>query len=87
MDEKEAIKWQKSFMMMHGNTKEAVTACKIATNALERQIGKEPEYESNEHGVHTEWICPNCGRSYKAGYEDFNHCPKCGQRILHTKGD
>lgn len=82
MDEKEAVKWQKSFMMMHGNTKEAVDACKVAVEALKKQIAQHPEYESNEHEVCNAWFCPNCGRHYEGG-EEYCYCSRCGQKIIH----
>ena len=31
--------------------------------------------------AHDTWICPNCGEHYEVDYDDYDFCPKCGQRI------
>lgn len=89
MDIKEAIKWQKSFMMMHGNTKEAVMACKTAVNALEKQLEQTPDFEGDGYAdgfqVYDTWICPGCGKCYEVGYEEYDYCPACGQKIKHME--
>lgn len=53
--------------------------------AVEKQISKEPDYEgdgySNGQLVYDTWICPCCGHHYEVDYDDYEYCPKCGQKI------
>lgn len=54
--------------------------------SVERQKPKMPDYEGDGYAdgemVYDTWICPNCGKKYEVDYDDYKHCPKCGQRIL-----
>lgn len=51
----------------------------------ERDTAKSPMYEgdgySDEEMVYDTWICPNCGKKYEVDYDDYKHCPECGQAI------
>lgn len=51
----------------------------------ERDTAKIPDYEgdgyADGHMVYDTWICPNCGEHYEVDYDDYDFCPKCGQRI------
>lgn len=53
--------------------------------AVEKQTSKEPDYEgdgySNGQLVYDTWICPCCGHHYEVDYDDYEYCPKCGQKI------
>lgn len=53
--------------------------------AVEKTKAKKPDYEgdgyADGHMVYDTWICPNCGEKYEVDYDDYNHCPKCGQKI------
>lgn len=53
--------------------------------AVEKQTSKEPDYEgdgySNGQLVYDTWVCPCCGQSYEVDYDDYEYCPKCGQKI------
>lgn len=56
--------------------------------AVEKQTPKAPAYEGDgydEKGniVYDTWICPSCGEKYEVDYDDYDHCPKCGQAILN----
>lgn len=31
--------------------------------------------------VYDTWVCPCCGQSYEVDYDDYEYCPKCGQKI------
>lgn len=31
--------------------------------------------------VYDTWICPCCGHHYEVDYDDYEYCPKCGQKI------
>lgn len=60
---------------------------KTAISALEKQIPKRPDYEGDGYDdkgnlIYDTWICPNCGfKDYEFDYDDFEHCPNCGQAI------
>lgn len=53
--------------------------------AVERQKPKVPDYEGDGYAdgymVYDTWICPNCGKKYEVDYDDYKHCPECGQAI------
>ena len=53
--------------------------------AVEKQKPKTPDYEGDGYAdgymVYDTWICPNCGKQYEVDYDDYDHCPKCGQAI------
>ena len=54
--------------------------------AVERQTPKAPDYEGDGYDnkgelIYDTWICPNCGEKYEVDYDDYEHCPKCGQAI------
>lgn len=57
----------------------------IAINALEKQIAKKPSFEGdgywNGQLVYDTWICPCCDKHYEVEYEEYEHCPSCGQKI------
>ncbi len=57
-----------------------------AIEALEKQLPKKPTYEGDGYApdgtfVYDTWECPNCGEYYEVDYDDYDYCPKCGQRI------
>lgn len=56
-----------------------------AIEALEKQVPKEPDYEGDGYWdgelVYDTWICPNCGKDYEVGYDNYKYCPECGQAI------
>ena len=62
-------------------------ALNMAINSLEKQIPKRPDYEGDGYDdkgnlIYDTWICPNCGcKDYEVDYDDFEHCPNCGQAI------
>ena len=51
----------------------------------ERDTPKMPQYEGDGYAdgemVYDTWICPNCGNKYEVDYDDYKHCPNCGQAI------
>lgn len=54
--------------------------------ALEKQLPKKPTYEGDGYApdgtfVYDTWECPNCGECYEVDYDDYDYCPKCGQKI------
>ena len=61
----------------------------IAIDALEKQIPKKPQLESDGYSdgelVYDTWICPKCGEDYEIDCHDYKYCPECGQRI--DRGD
>ena len=52
----------------------------------ERDTAKKPTYEGDGYApdgtfVWDEWLCPNCGTRYEVDYDEYDHCPNCGQKI------
>ena len=52
---------------------------------FEKQIAKKPSFEGdgywNGQIVYDTWICPCCDKRYEVDYEEYEHCPSCGQKI------
>lgn len=60
-----------------------VEECK---EAKEKQTPKKPNiwgdgYDDKGNMIYDTYDCPNCGKSYEIDYQDYNHCPECGQAI------
>ena len=60
-------------------------AIKMAIEDMEKQIPKKPNIEGDGYAdgqlVYDTWICPNCETYYEIDYDDYDYCPKCGQKI------
>ena len=61
-------------------------AIDAAVEALEKQTAKKPNlegdgYDDSGNIIYDTWICPGCEERYEVDYDDFDYCPKCGQRI------
>ena len=59
---------------------------KTIINALKKQIPKKATLEGDGYApdgtfVWDEWLCPCCGKRYEVDYDDYDHCPNCGQKI------
>ena len=53
---------------------------------VEKATPKKPNYEADgydENGelIYDTWICPNCDKKYEVDYDEYDHCPNCGQVI------
>lgn len=64
----------------------AVEQYGIAIEALEKQLAKKPNFEGDGYApdgtfVYDTWICPSCREYYEVDYDDYDYCPKCGQKI------
>lgn len=63
----------------------AIGTVEECREAVEKQKPKTPDYEGDGYAdgymVYDTWICPNCGKQYEVDYDDYDHCPKCGQAI------
>ena len=85
MDEKrvrEAIDFIKTLITAGNGDDRLYTAIE----ALEKQLPKKPTYEGDGYApdgtfVYDAWECPNCGECYEVDYDDYDYCPKCGQKI------
>lgn len=81
----------KEIMSAIGNIEDILTVrdctwLKTAKEALEKQLPKEPTFEGDGYDdsgniIYDTWFCPCCGASYEVDYDDYEHCPKCGQSI------
>lgn len=60
-----------------------------AKEAFEKQKPKKPDLEGDGYWdgkiVYDTWICPCCEERYEVDYEEYDHCPKCGQAIDWSK--
>lgn len=78
------IKATREWGLHHRKDVIMVNAQKIY-EALEKQIPKKPTYEADGYAngelVYDTWYCPNCEKDYEVGYDDYDYCPCCGQRI------
>lgn len=53
---------------------------------VEKQIAKKPTLEADGYDdsgnlIYDTWFCPNCETKYEVDYDDYGHCPYCGQKI------
>lgn len=56
-------------------------------SAAEKQKPKKPAFEGDGYDdkgeiIYDTWICPNCEARYEVDYDDYDFCPKCGQRLM-----
>ena len=70
---------------------EAIGTVDECREAMEKQRAIEPDYEGDGYDgqgnlVYDTWICPNCGKKYEIDYDEYDYCPKCGQKILWRTG-
>lgn len=52
----------------------------------ERDTAKKPDYEGDGYDnegniIYDTWVCPNCEEHYEVDYDNYDFCPKCGQRL------
>ena len=85
MTAQEAIKrlqYERPAREYQGNLNEVFD---MAIEALEKQIPKKPDFEGDGYWdgqiVYDTWICPCCGKHYEVDYDEYDCCPKCGQKI------
>lgn len=72
-----------------GEYKEFKQSCiddEIIIAVLEKQVPKRPDfegdgYDENGYLIYDTWICPCCEEKYEVDYDDYKHCPSCGQSI------
>lgn len=64
---------------------EIQTAGLTLNECVEKQIPQKPDISGDGYAdgvlVYDTYQCPNCGRYYEIDYDDFDYCPKCGQRF------
>lgn len=62
-----------------------IEALDMAIEALRRLTPQKPNLEGDGYAdgvlVYDTWICPNCERHYEVDYDEYDHCPACGQAI------
>ena len=71
---------------IEGRKKKHIELYNTAIEALEKQLPKKPNFEGDGYApdgtfVYDTWECPNCGECYEVDYDDYDYCPKCGQKI------
>ena len=62
-----------------------IGALKLAISALEKQVPEKANIWGDGYSdgelVYDMYDCPNCGKSYELDYQEYLHCPSCGQAI------
>lgn len=58
----------------------------VTIKALEKQVSQKPRLDGDGYApdgtfAYDQWICPRCNQVYEIDYDDYEYCPKCGQRI------
>lgn len=60
-------------------------AIDMAIEALKRLISQKPYLWGDGYAdgrlIYDMWDCPNCGKTYEVDYDEYDHCPACGQAI------
>lgn len=88
MTAQEALAWFKE-ELKDGKCSDNCRQCnayEVAIEALEEQIPQKPDfegdgYDENGYLIYDTWICPCCEERYEVDYEEYKHCPNCGQAI------
>lgn len=70
----------------------AIDTVEECRKALERMKPKSPTYDGDGYApdgtfVWDEWLCPNCGSRYEVDFDEYDHCPNCGQAILREEAE
>lgn len=57
----------------------------MAIGDMQKQIPKKPYLWGDGYAdgvlIYDMWDCPNCEKPYEVDYEEYKHCPNCGQAI------
>lgn len=63
----------------------------LAIEALEKQVPEKANIWGDGYSdgelVYDMYDCPNCGKSYELDYQEYLHCPSCGQAIDWSEGE
>lgn len=65
--------------------KDTIEIFTVAIDAIDKSIPKKPylwgDGYADGHLVYDMWDCPNCEKTYEVDYDEYDHCPACGQAI------
>lgn len=61
-------------------------ALKMVEGAVGKQIPRKPDIwgdgvDDDGDLIYDSWACPCCHEEYELGYDEYEHCPNCGQAI------
>lgn len=64
----------------------SIGTVKECRKAVEKQKEMKPDLwgdglDDEGELIYDMYDCPNCGKSYEIDYEEYKHCPECGQAI------
>lgn len=57
------------------------TLCELIDKVTPMKPTFEGDGYSDGELVYDVWICPKCDKDYEVEYEEYKHCPNCGQAI------
>ena len=73
------------FYMGKGKRERAIELENIKIEALEKQVPEKANIWGDGYSdgelVYDMYDCPNCGKIYELDYQEYLHCPSCGQAI------
>lgn len=61
-------------------------ALNMVGGAVGKQIPREPDIwgdgvDDDGDLIYDSWACPCCHEEYELGYDEYEHCPNCGQAL------
>lgn len=63
----------------------AIGTVEECREARAKQEAKKPNIWGDGYAdgvlVYDMYDCPNCGKHYELDYEEYDYCPKCGQKL------
>ena len=85
-DRKMATEVLENYMQFEDECVKKGFTFKSVIEAREKQIAKKPTYEGDGYApdgtlIYDTWICPCCDKRYEVGYDDYDYCPSCGQKL------
>lgn len=69
-----------------GDSEYMELAKQMGAYALEKQIPRKPDIwgdgvDDDGDLIYDSWACLCCHEEYELGYDEYEHCPNCGQAI------
>lgn len=83
---KEFDKSCRNYLYQNAHKIDLENALFMGAEALKKQIATKPELwgdgvDADMEIIYDMYDCPNCGKSYELDYDEYDYCPKCGQKL------